>query len=216
MRLHVLIVGLLCLPFTDLGAQAAVDDRLARGGYAAIVNNRSSCTLSIDRASSPVAPAKIGMVFLSHDIFDAVREDGTVMREIPPRNVSVDGRPVARASNTAYLDVWVSPDCSVSVTQMRLAEMLGGVEARIRGLEAERAADRRGRVIGGALAALSFGAAAYFAGSDSEEAGSYSAISIGAGLGFLIGGFTLKQFDEQDRQMLEIQQRFRSELTRPY
>lgn len=215
-RVCVAVLGVLCASPATLQAQGAPDDRLARGGYAAIVNNQSSCTLAIDRANQPVPPNTTGMIFLSHDIFDAIREDGTMMREIPPRKVLVNGRAVAQADNTSYLEVWVSQACGVSVTQMRLAEMLAGVDARIQSLEAERAADRRGRIIGGTLAALSFGAAAYFSGSDSEEASSHAAISAGVGLGFLVGGFTLQQFDARDRDVLRLQQRFRRELTRSY
>lgn len=212
-----LLFGLCLLPLAELAAQAEdVNERLARGGYAAWVRNRSGCTLTIDRANAPVPAYTEGMVFLSHDIFDAVRPDGTMMREIPPRNVSVDGRAVARASNTAHLRVWVSESCGVSVTQQRKAEIIGDVESRIRFLESERASDRRGMIIGGALAALSFGVAAHYSSSDAADADTYSAVGLGAGLGFLLGGFTLRQFDAEDRRSLDLYRRFRAELTRPY
>lgn len=215
--LRLLMLALLWLPVAEAGAQAEdVRERLARGGYAAWVRNRSGCTLTIDRANAPIPAYTEGMIFLSYDIFDAVRPDGTMMREIPPRNIAVDGRAVARASNTAHLEVWVSQSCGVSVTQLRKAELIGSVESRIRFLESERASDRRGMIIGGALAALSFGVAAHYSSSDAADADTYSAVGLGAGLGFLLGGFTLRQFDAEDRRSLELYKRFRAELTRSY
>lgn len=216
MRRTLLALGLCCLPFAGVAAQDAANDQLARGGYAVIFRNASGCSVTVDGAREPLMPSTEGMRFLSHSIFDAVRPDGTMMLEMPPRSIRVDGREVARASRTAYLNLWVSGDCSVSVNQMRHAEMLGNVESRIRFLEGERAADIRTRIIGSTVALLGFGAAAYYSSSDAADADTYSAVGLGVGLGSLIGAFTLPRFDAQDREQLALNRRYRAELTRAY
>lgn len=216
MRRALLTLAFLAVPAAALQAQREdARERLDRGGYAAVVRNRSGCNLTIDRANTSVPAANDGLVFLSHDIFDAVNSDGQ-LGAIPPREIRVDGRVAARVNSASHLEVYVSSDCSVTVYTPRKAELLANLDQQIRSLEDQRSSDRRGRLISGTLAALSFGAAAYFSGSDSDEAGTYTAVSAGAGLGFLLGGFTGSLFDDGDRRQLALYQRWREALTRSF
>ncbi len=206
-----LAVGCWTVP---LEAQAARES-FTNGQFGAVIWNRSACTLSIQRATSNMPPNTSGFVTLNHSLLDYVESDGS-MSQTASRNLLVDGRVTARVNAASHLEVRVAGDCSLSYEQLSKAQLLENAETRVRYAEYMQREDRRSTILGVAIAGLAFGAAAYFAGSDSEDAETYSLVGVGAGVGMLFGTLSMRTFTADDRADLERDRRVRDKIKELY
>lgn len=209
-RAFVQLIAVSTLGSSALGAQAA-QTPMNNGQYAAVIWNTSPCTVTIDRATQPVPANMSGVVALNHSLWDYVGPDGS-MQQSSTRDIRTNGSLRMRVNAAAHLEMRVYRDCTLNVEQLSKDQLIANAEARVRYLEGKFSAERRSRIIGVALAAAAFGAAAHFSASDSEDAESYTAISIGAGLGSLLGTFSFSTVSDKDREDLDRDRKVLAEL----